>query len=1403
MKTANTKFLCRRVLAVALVFAGAFQSPANPTGLTVTAGSATAVTSGSQLSIMAGNNAFLNWQSFNIAAGEQTVFNQPNAGSVVWNRINDQNASQIYGSLQANGVVVLMNSSGFYFGPNSFVSAAGLVVSTANCAPPPYAGGVWVFNGPPPLASIVNYGSIKVGNGGSAYLIADKVENHGDVEAPGGSIGFAAGQTVTLSERPDGRGMSMQVTLPQGSVDNCGNVIADGGVIALNAKVVNQNGLIQANSVQNQNGVIELVAADALNLSANSQISARGDDSLSGSAGGNVTLKSENIYSDETGSAVSVAGGANGGNGGQVEVSALNIGSIHSRLNGTARAGFKGGSMLLDPSDVVLDLSPYVGFSSIDVQANNITVDSYWGLLDTIGNADGQLKLEAAQNIVMNDGSAILGSFQPSADGLIPFCFDYSGNPTTWSVTLRAGVDFTTGLVKSGTGSILLNGSAIIQTGAGDITLEAGQDIKVGVNALNGQSGSITTWGGGSIMATAMAGSINTGTAAYGYDFAYPFTRNDVLYAPNTSLGGISTAAGGSVNLTAGLDITSFMPVNANQGDAGSGAFGVNANHTIKDTVNIVAGRNVTGHFVVANGTGVIVAGADAGTANQELALSLIDGSWSVNANQDVILQEVRNPNGIFNKSYNSSLSGYGFHQFDYAPDASVSLTAGNSVQLLGGSLPRNSNSFEQGIPEIFPPTLDINAGSGGVILGQNIILFPSATGLGGLNIHTAGSFETLAVEKYLALPPDLQASTAWPSAQASIVISDSGGIQYLASGNFGLTEHASQPLYLGSETAAGASVMVGGDMDNILLSFPEAASVTVAGNMNRSTIIAQNLKSTDVTRISVGGDVINRDEFTSISLTTAPDLSLLQLAYPAGSESGLIGRLHYDPASRTLTVQGRLTSSDASGLAGVPIQVLDKNGIPEFDALGNPVLKYVPLLDSSTINKLLAATADVPEFLNPFSGFIIGGGGQFVLTAHTLDLGTTAGIQSEGPNLNSVLASAAHLTRGADIIVNLTGDLNMFSTAISSLNGGDITIKVGFDASGNVLVNPNASATIGSSTYAGTSDFARGIFTSLKSDVSVIAGGDININGSRIAAYDGGNVTVESLNGNINAGNGGNGSVSVEEIYVDPVTYQIYNFTPTIPGSGILATTFPARNQYLPAPTWGVGNILVEAPNGDVSASAGGVVQLPLNGNNYPDALVGIYAGYELRDSGGHPVNAVNMADGSPVKVSAGRDIDASGSGVIGSTIALDATGDIIGVVFARNNINLNAQQNVSVTALAQGSVSVNSGGTISGTIIGVGGVSASGSSIDASLLSQNVSASGDTSGAKQGFAQGAAANGTSSAASASGDSAKTSKVTDSGEDDSLNKKKGIALAQKVSRVTVILPPKKVSEKTTSNNSL
>ena len=235
---------------------------------------------------------------------------------MVWNHISDPNPTQILGHLDANGYVVLQNQSGIYIGGNAVINAAGLLMTTAPVAQlDVFGSGAWNFTAPPPTASIINYGEINAGPAGSVFLISHDIENNGTITAPEGNIGLCAGKQVLVSTRADGRGFSAEVTLPQGSVDNSGRLIADAGTIALNAQVVNQGGLIQANSIHEQNGVIEIVASDSVTLGADSTISAKGD-TQGTSPGGQVTIKAGNTFSDTATSAIDVSGGAQGGEGG-------------------------------------------------------------------------------------------------------------------------------------------------------------------------------------------------------------------------------------------------------------------------------------------------------------------------------------------------------------------------------------------------------------------------------------------------------------------------------------------------------------------------------------------------------------------------------------------------------------------------------------------------------------------------------------------------------------------------------------------------------------------------------------------------------------------------------------------------------------------------------------------------------------------------------------------------------------------------------------------------------------------------------------------------------------------------------------------------------------------------------
>jgi hypothetical protein len=121
-----------------------------------------------------------------------------------------------------------------------------------------------------------NEGAITGGQFG-VYLFAHNVENAGIIKSPGGQIALAAGSSAYLTNRPDGRGLFVEVTSPAGQATNLKDLIADGGQVSLFGKVVNQSGLIQANSVREVNGRVELIASDAVTLADGSRILAKGD----------------------------------------------------------------------------------------------------------------------------------------------------------------------------------------------------------------------------------------------------------------------------------------------------------------------------------------------------------------------------------------------------------------------------------------------------------------------------------------------------------------------------------------------------------------------------------------------------------------------------------------------------------------------------------------------------------------------------------------------------------------------------------------------------------------------------------------------------------------------------------------------------------------------------------------------------------------------------------------------------------------------------------------------------------------------------------------------------------------------------------------------------------------------
>src|SRR5205823_2117133 len=119
-------------------------------------------------------------------------------------------------------------------------------------------------------ASVINQGSITAATGGSVALLGGQVSNQGTITAQLGTVALAAGSAMTLDFRGN---KLMSVRVDQGAVgalaENRQLIQADGGTVIMTAAardalmntVVNNTGVIEARTIQDQGGEIKLLGS--------------------------------------------------------------------------------------------------------------------------------------------------------------------------------------------------------------------------------------------------------------------------------------------------------------------------------------------------------------------------------------------------------------------------------------------------------------------------------------------------------------------------------------------------------------------------------------------------------------------------------------------------------------------------------------------------------------------------------------------------------------------------------------------------------------------------------------------------------------------------------------------------------------------------------------------------------------------------------------------------------------------------------------------------------------------------------------------------------------------------------------------------------------------------------------
>ena len=550
----------------ALCLFGTHIANASPTGGQVTTGAGQISQSGSTTTVQQSSQTLsLNWQSFNVGTQETVNFVQPNSSSLAVNRINSATGSEILGHLNANGQVWLINPNGVLFGEHAQVNVGGLVASTLDLVGDGSTD-TRKFSGSG-NGAVTNQGTINAATGGYVALLGHQVSNQGVISAQLGTVALGAGSAQTLTFSGN-RLLHLQVDASElgDLVENRKLIQANGGQVfmtagakdAVLASVVNNTGVVQAQTVENHNGTIVLLGGGAGTVNVGGTLDA--------SAPG-------------------------GGDGGSVETSGatVNIGAT-AKINAGAPSG-KAGTWLVDPQDLTIDSTAATTIAQSLNSGTNVTEQTTSGAASGVGQQTAGLG-------DINVNSAI----------------SWSNAAATLTLTAYHGINVNAPV--SGAGQVVMSTTSGNLTLGSAVSGQAGVTLSSGANFINNAGASAVSVGSGArwlVYSTNptldTAGGLAPGFIQYNapaLTAPTPATGSGFLYsvAPTlavTALSGpVTKPYDGSTTATltgANMTVTGLL-----NGDTVASATGSYASPDAATGINVTSPTSAS-TFVVANGS--------------------------------------------------------------------------------------------------------------------------------------------------------------------------------------------------------------------------------------------------------------------------------------------------------------------------------------------------------------------------------------------------------------------------------------------------------------------------------------------------------------------------------------------------------------------------------------------------------------------------------------------------------------------------------------------------------------------------------------------------------------------------------------------------------------------------------
>lgn len=356
------------------VFAKTIAADAMPTGFEVVRGSGSAAQSGNTYTVTQdGARGAYRFKSFDIGT-DATVNVKQQSGAVTLFLVGGSDPSAIYGKLNADSTLFIVNPNGMLFGRGASINVGGLLATTMALDPGQFMDGNYRLTAPG-TGTIRNEGLLKAA--GSVVLAGNTVENAGSIFAT--SVTLAAGNSVAVDITGNGL-IRARVVDPalKASIVNTGNIDAVLSV-ALTAgqardtldRVVNNSGVIRATGLAVRGGEILLEGGAVANSGTLDASSTSGAGGSVGLWGRNVSLAASSVIdaSGTAGGSVKVMGDMKAGrvdadgkilakgssdDGGFIETSAAQVRIADGFRVDARSARGRTGSWLIDPVDFTI-----------------------------------------------------------------------------------------------------------------------------------------------------------------------------------------------------------------------------------------------------------------------------------------------------------------------------------------------------------------------------------------------------------------------------------------------------------------------------------------------------------------------------------------------------------------------------------------------------------------------------------------------------------------------------------------------------------------------------------------------------------------------------------------------------------------------------------------------------------------------------------------------------------------------------------------------------------------------------------------------------------------------------------------------------------------------------------------